>query len=237
MARAQHGWTRAALGRRAGVSPDTVRRLEAGDPGVQLGTLCSVGAALGLDIVIQAYPGRQPALRDTGQLAVARHLMDLAHGSWRAEMEVAAGRNGEAVDIGFFGPTEIIDAEIERLILDLQKQYRRAAQKRDWLAGQHRRPVRLVMVIEDTRRNREAVAEHAELIARLLPAGTREILRSLTTGRPLGRDGLLWIRRRRTSRRDPGIPATPLQGSASGGDTSVDLVPELRGGRNSPMHR
>jgi hypothetical protein len=54
--------------------------------------------------------------------------------------------------------------------------------------------VRLVLVIEDTRRNRELVAPHAELIRTALPATPGEILRSIRQGTPLGRDGLLWVR-------------------------------------------
>lgn len=196
-ARAELGWKRADVARKAGVSEETARRIEDGDPGVQINTLCAIGSAVGLDVVIQTYPGRQPSLRDSGQLEVARHLVAMAHAAWRPELEVAAGPHGEAVDVAFFGAMEIIDAEIERLLLDFQRQLRRAHQKRDWLAALHQRPIRLVFVVADTRRNRAAVAPHAEMIARALPATTREINRALRTGQPLGRDGLLWVRTRR----------------------------------------
>jgi hypothetical protein len=53
------------------------------------------------------------------------------------------------------------------------------------------------MVVEDTERNRAAVAPHLAFIRTALPARSREILKSLRTGEPLGRDGLLWLRRRR----------------------------------------
>lgn len=188
------------VGRRAGVSPDTARRVEAGDPGVQLDTLCAVGAAVGLDIVVQTYRSRPASLRDSGQLEVAEVVCGLAHASLNAELEVAAGDRGEAADIGLFGAREIIDVEIDRLILDFQDQYRRNSQKRDYLAARHQRPVRLVMVVEDTMRNRTAIAPHLAFIRSVLPAGSREILRALRTGEPLFRDGLLWIRRSRLPR-------------------------------------
>ena len=80
-ARTEHGWSRAEASRRAGVSPDTERRVEHGDPGIHIDTLCAVGEAVGLDIVIQAYDGRPPSLRDTGQLLIADHLrVHRAHG-------------------------------------------------------------------------------------------------------------------------------------------------------------
>lgn len=195
LARAAAGLSRKAAAVRAGVSPDTERRVEQGDPGVQLDTLCAIGEAVGVDVVVRGYPSRGSALRDAGQLSLTERLCRLANPGWSPVLEVPAGAHGEAMDVGFFGPTEIVACEIERLLLDGQAQYRRAATKRDELGRRHQRPVRLVVVVEDTRRNRAAVAEHANVFARFLPAGSREILVALRTGRQLGRDGLLWLRR------------------------------------------
>jgi transcriptional regulator with XRE-family HTH domain len=197
MARADRGLTLKQVGRRAAVSPDTARRVENGDPGAELDTLCAVGAAVGLDVVLQAYPSNPPSLRDSGQLVLAQYLCSIAHPSWKPELEMRAGDHGEAIDLGFFGAREIIDVEIDRLILDWQKQHRRNNLKRDYLAARHQRPVRLVLAIEDTVRNRSALAPHLPFIRTVLPAGTREVRRALRTGEPLGRDGLIWIRRSR----------------------------------------
>jgi transcriptional regulator with XRE-family HTH domain len=179
---------------RAGVSPDSIRRVERGDPHVQLNTLCAVGEAVGLDIVVRAYPGRQPSLCDAGQLRVEEAIRSIAHGAWHFQAEVRAGDHGEAIDLCLFGPTEILALEIDRLLLDFQDQYRRNAQKREFLAALHRRSVRLVMVVLDTDRNRGAVRAQREFIESVVPARTREILASVRTGKPLTRDGLLWIR-------------------------------------------
>lgn len=199
-ARARHGWTREQVALRAHLAADTVRRLESGHPGAELDTLCALSDALGLDVVLRLYPSREPSLRDTGQLATAEALRGVAHPSWTSQFEVPAGDRGEAADACFFGPTEILHVEIERMLLDFQDQYRRMARKRDWLAERHRRPVRLVMVVEDRERNRAAVAPHADFVRGVLPATSRQILSALRTGRPLGRDGLLWIRRRQPPR-------------------------------------
>lgn len=196
MARAEHGLTLTAVAWRANVVPDTVRRIEAGDPGVQLDTLCAVGTAVSVDVVVRGYRGRSPTLRDTGQLRLAEMLCAIASDAWHPQLELRAGEHGEAADIGFFGSVEILDAEIERLLLDFQAQYRRNKLKCDWLAGQHQRPVRLVLVVEDTARNRAVVAHHNDFIRAVLPAGSREVLHALRAGEPLGKDGLLWIRRR-----------------------------------------
>lgn len=118
----------------------------------------------------------------------------------KVTLEDVAGSTGEAADEVFYGPDEIVHAEIERLMVDFQAQYRAASPKRDYLAQHHARPVRLVLVVEDTDRNRRALAPHLGLIRTNLPADSREVLRALRSGMPLGRDGLVWIRRRRRRR-------------------------------------
>lgn len=188
-----------AVGRQAGVAGSTVERVERGWPCVQIDTLCAIGRAVGLDIVVRAYPGRPPSLRDSGQLALAEQLHAEAHSSLRCLFEAAAGDHGEAADMLFLAAEELVHVELERMAGDFQAQYRSAALKRDWLAARHARPVRLVIALEDTERNRLAVRRHASLIRSALPAGTREVLRALRSGTPLGRDGLIWIRRRRSS--------------------------------------
>lgn len=189
--------TRQQLAHRAGVSWATVVHVEMGEPGVQVDTLCAVGEAAGLDVVLRAYPGRPPSLRDTGQLEHVRLLVGLTHGQWQPQVELAVGPHGQAIDLAFFGATEIQAHEVERMASDFQAQLRRSDEKRLTLAAQHQRPVRLVMVIEDTARNRTAVAPHLDVVRARLPATSREVLASLRSGTPLGRDGLLWFRPRR----------------------------------------
>jgi hypothetical protein len=193
--RIQQGMTIQAAAIRAGVAWATWARIEAGDPRARLATLCDIGEAIGLDLVVQAYLGRQPGLRDTGQLEVAASLQSQAHASLKIELELRVGTRGESIDLVMFGTTEIVAIEIERMAADFQAQYRRADRKRGLLADLHRRPVRLVMAIEDTRRNRAAIEPHLALVAVTLPAGSREILRGIRTAEPLGRDGMLWVRR------------------------------------------
>ena len=184
---------------RAGIGWATYARLEAGDPHARLMTMCAAGEAIGLDLVLQAYPGRPPSLRDTGQLELANWLCGQAHPSWQPAVELLVGDHGESIDTAFFGASEILANEIERMAADFQGQYRRADRKREILAAQHQRPVRLILTIEDTRRNRAAIEPHLAFIRTVLPAGSREVLRALRTGQPLGRDGLLWVRRPRSS--------------------------------------
>jgi DNA-binding XRE family transcriptional regulator len=196
LARTNLALSRYAAARLAGVSPETQQRVEDGDPRVSIDTACRVAATIGLKVWAKAFPARTASLRDTGQLRIASFLQSIAADTFRRALELGLG-NGRSIDTVLFGPMEIIAMEIERLIADFQAQYRAAATKRDELALVHQRPVRLVLVIEDTRRNRAALREHAALIRSTLPAGSRDVLRALRAGEPLGRDGILWVRPRR----------------------------------------
>lgn len=196
LARMNHGLSVRAAARLAGVAPETQRRVEGGDPSVQLATGCAVASALGLKVWGRAYPVTTPTLRDTGQLWVAEWLRRQTSRAWSIQVEVSLG-NLRAADVVFSGPTEIIDAEIERLLADFQAQFRAADEKRNLLSDMHQRPVRLVIAVEDTMRNRQVVKPHLDLMRSRLPAGSREVLAALRSGTPLGRDGLLWVRRRR----------------------------------------
>lgn len=183
------------VARRAHVAPSTVVRVIHGDGGAHLDTVCAVAAAVGLSVGAKVFPSAQPSLRDTGQLRLAEFLVGQGDQRLRAALELPVGDAfGRAADLVFFGADEIIHAEIERRLPDFQAPYRAATVKRDALQAKHSRPVRLVLVIEDTRRNRALVAPHGALIRGALPATSSDILRALRNGTPLGHDGLLWVR-------------------------------------------
>lgn len=189
--------TRASASRRAGVARSTWDRIEAGDPAVTLAALTAVTDAVGLDLVLQTYPGREPSLRDSGQLAMAQSVAEMAAPAWRASFEEPAGEHGRAIDLVLWGADEILAVEIERHLVDWQAQLRRWCAKRDWLAAQHTRPVRLVVVVAGTHGNRAVLAPFASVTERTFAAGTRPVLQAIRSGTPLGADGLCWIRRPR----------------------------------------
>lgn len=183
------------IARRARLAPSTVARVLHGDAGVHLDTLCAVGAAVGLRISVKAFPSTPPSLRDSGQMRAAHHLIAQSHPTRKPALELPVGDPfGRAADLVFFGPDDILHAEIERRLPDFQAAFRAATVKRDALQAQHSRPVRLLLVVEDTRRNRALLAPHAELIRTALPATSGTILKALRAGTPLDRDGLLWVR-------------------------------------------
>lgn len=180
---------------RAGVSRSTWLRAESGSARTAIATLCAVTDAVGLDLVLRAYPGSRMTLRDRGQLAIAQRLAGLAHPTWTVSLEEPAGDHGQAIDLVISGGLEIVAIEIIRHMNDYQAQYRSATQKREWLGRLHGRPVRLVMAVEDLRSNRVALAPFGAVVGSAMPAGSRSVMESLRTGQPLGGDGLLWVRR------------------------------------------
>lgn len=196
VARSTLALSQADVAKRAGVDRLTVVRAEAGTPGMEVSTLTAVMTAVGLDLVMNAYPGRSISLRDTGQMQLADQIRRLAAAQWRPQIEESVGEHGRSADLVFYGADEILHLEIERRAIDFQAQLRSALRKWEVLAGRGERPVRLVLAFEDTTRNREALALHADLISSRLPANSREVMRALRGGQPLGRDGLLWMRRR-----------------------------------------
>jgi hypothetical protein len=196
-ARGIAGFSVAVASSRAGIADSTWRRIESGAPGATIATLSAMADAVGMDFVAQVFAGRGPSLRDAGQLELAHAIAAMASAAWTVNLEVSAGDHGEAIDMVFWRPDEVVALEIERLMLDAQAQMRRLILKRDWLAARHARPVRLVVIVEDTRRNRAAMAPHLELLRTTFPAGSREVFAAIRAGHPIGRDGLAWIRRLR----------------------------------------
>lgn len=200
IARTTEGLSLRAAARLAGVAPRTQQKVERGDSAVELTSICRVAAASGLKLWVRTFPAAPPSLRDSGQLWIAEFLRSQAHVSFSITTELPM-RGHRSADQVWFGPTEIVHVEIERLLVDWQAQFRRAADKREELTAMHQRPVRLVLAIEDTRRNRTAARTHVGIISSSLPAGSRDVLAALRSGGPLGRDGILWVRRPTSSTR------------------------------------
>jgi hypothetical protein len=103
-----------------------------------------------------------------------------------------------AADILFAHPEEVAEVEIERALVDFQGQLRRGQLKRDAIAERERRPVRLVIVVPDSRSVRQRLAPYSDLIARTLPASSRQVWQALRAGRPIGADGLMFVRTSRS---------------------------------------
>lgn len=193
-ARALSGLTQREVARRAQVSQSFVGQAERGGRVPSLEVMQRLASATGHDLSIRFFPGTGVRLRDSGQLGIAEQLRRQAHPSWHVQLEVPVGvpPDRRAADLLLEAPAEVVQVEIERALLDIQAQLRAAQLKRAALAERLARPVRLVIALPDTRRNRAVVREHSVLGA-ALPTPSKRVLASLRSGSPIGADGLLWV--------------------------------------------
>lgn len=198
LARLSAGMTQARVAALAGGSQSAVSRLELGVLPMDFELACRVAAVVGHEIGLGLHPAHGSTLRDRKQLTIAQRVAGLLHGSWQSALEVAVGvgRDRRAIDLVLTRPEEIVACEIERWLIDLGGQLRAHQLKREALAATVDRPVRLLLVVRDTDHNRAAVRGHRDLLRRAGFADGRHVWRALREGRPIGRDGLVFIRER-----------------------------------------
>jgi transcriptional regulator with XRE-family HTH domain len=200
IARVGGGLTQRQLATRAGVSQGFVSLVERGLRQPRWDIACSLAAACGCELGVKLHPSEGLRLRDSGQMRLADAVAAAAHAAWRVRLEQPIGDGSRrAVDMAMDHAQERAIVEIERGLVDFQAQYRTSVLKRDVLAGQSGRPVRLIIGVPDTRATRRALAEHMDLIRRVLPIPSRAIWRAIEHGIVIGGDGILFIgpRRRR----------------------------------------
>ncbi len=155
----------------------------------------SVFSALGMDLSLRAFPGPGVRLRDTGQIALVNVIRSVVHASWQVTLEAPVGdSHGQAADVLLTHRSFGIHIEVESALVDLQAQLRKGHLKRDGLEHRLGFKIAFVLALGESKRNRRAVTTAAEVVHAALPAPAREVLTSLRTGRPLQRDGLMWVR-------------------------------------------
>ncbi len=189
------GLTQRELARLAGVSQQLASWAELGRGNLSLEARCRLAAACGHELGWRLYPVATVRLRDSGQLTVAQAIVGARHPSWRPSLEVpVAPGYARAADLLLTGPTEIIHIEIERALVDFQAQLRSAQVRRELMAAQDERPIRLVIAVPATRSSRERLAPFAQLIVQTMPVTSGRIASALRSGEPVGGDGILFVR-------------------------------------------
>jgi transcriptional regulator with XRE-family HTH domain len=171
----------------AGLSPDTIRRVERGDPGaMSIDGLASIAQVLGLELVASLYPSGDP-VRDRAHLALLeRFRVRLGPAvRWRVEvpMPIAGDLRSADAMIGFEGCDAVVEAETH--LGDIQLIERKASAKQRDLGAD-----RLILLVSDTRHNREVIRLHPELHRRF-PLDTRTCLRRLRRGANPEEDALV----------------------------------------------
>ncbi len=196
LARHNAGATMQQVADRLGWSKSKISRIERGlSARVALSDLVMLGSVVGVRPSVRFYPtGR--ALRDVGQLELLTSLNSRMHPSWHHRQEVPMPSEGDlrAADqvSSISGCTVMVEAY--RRFADSQAQVRAARAKQRDLGA-----TRLLILLEDTRANRRALAEMGKEVRRSFPVPARTLLAALAAGVDPGGDGILLLRRPRVA--------------------------------------
>lgn len=191
-ARIGAGMSQGVLGAHSGISRSRVSRIERGkESSVPADLLIKLAAWVGLNLPMRLFPGADP-IRDAAHLRLLGRLWARLGESWTWKSEVPLPVVGDqrAWDaVGRHGTTGLIlHVEAETRLGDIQALLRRLALKRrDGMAN------RLVLVVADTRHNRESRRAAATGLATAFPADSRPALRCILDGQDPGADVLLAI--------------------------------------------
>ncbi len=189
-ARRAQGVRQRDVAERAGLTQSHVSRIERGlEPGTPLSTLCSLSAAVGVQLAafIEARPGATLP-RDHEHLRRQALVIDTARaGGWRGEPEALVtvpGGQPRSVDVLLArdAPRECAVTEIWDLMPDIGDAMRGLEAKveavRRRLGPEWR--VTGLLVVRATRRNRELVHRFGALFRARYPASSSAWLRALT---------------------------------------------------------
>lgn len=182
------GLSHAEVARACGLSRSAVARTEAGTRRATAVELACMGAAVGLDVRLRAYPAGDP-MRDAGQLRLLERLRSEIERTlgWRTEVPLPAPGDLRAWDAVIDGRGWSLAVEAETVIDDVQALQRRLnLKRRDGGAD------RVVLLIADTPRNRRAVAATAGSFSDL-PLTTRLILGPLRQGAQPASSGIVFL--------------------------------------------
>jgi transcriptional regulator with XRE-family HTH domain len=187
-ARLASGLSQHAAATGVGMSHAQFGRIERGELEVlSFDQACRAGLAVGLRLGARLYPDGDP-VRDRAQLALLerfrRRLPPDAR--WRTEVPLPITGDRRAWDGLLALDGRRAGCEAETRLTDLQALERRLALKvRDGQVDL------LILLVSDTRWNREALRAHREALRALLPLDGRDVLRALASGRLPEASGVL----------------------------------------------
>jgi len=190
LARVMSGRTQRAIAAAVGTSVARISRLERGlIPTVTHRQLTKVAAAVGLKLYVRAYPAiRRPI--DAPQLGLLASLRSRAHPSWRWETEVPVPIRGDlrAADARARIQGCSVAVELWTRLADWEAQSRAALLKQRDLEAH-----RLLVVLRDTRTNREALRIAGPAGLASFPVAPRAALRALAEGRDPGGNAVIFL--------------------------------------------
>jgi len=183
------------VGARVGRSATPVMRIERGlVPNVSVRQLARIGAVVGLNVRVRTYPGADP-IRDIAQAKLLGRLSARLHQRLGFQTEVPLPIQGDQrgwdgwisrFDGDTSGTGLPVDAETR--LHDVQALLRRLTLKLRDSGAEH-----VLLVVSDTRANREAAAAAAQVLAGLFPVSPRRALAMLAAGRHPGGSALVFL--------------------------------------------
>lgn len=189
LARISSGLSRADAGRAVGISASQVDRFERGVlHDMRLEQLCRLSLAVGLVPNLRLYPDADP-VRDIAQIRLLGRLRDRLPPSlrWRTEVPLVGRFDSRAWDAVADGHGCVDAFEAETRLADLQVVERRVMRKfRDDPTVQH-----LVLLVADTRANRDVLAIARDALRGNFPLDTRAAMAKLGAGRCPGANAIV----------------------------------------------
>jgi hypothetical protein len=176
-----------AVGDGTGIDHARIWRFERGSFGeLTVPDLAAIGAAVGLDVRLRAYPAGDP-IRDAGQVRLLERLRVRLHPSlgWSTEVPLPIEGDLRAWDALIRGRGWLRPVEAETVLDHLQATERRLALKQRDGGEDH-----VILLVADTRRNRRALEAAPGAFANL-PLRGRAILGSLGRGDDPGGGGIV----------------------------------------------
>ncbi len=189
-ARIAAGLSQQAVARAAGIARSTLSLIERNlAPDLTLLHAAAVASVLGLELSVRLYRVG-PALRDAGHIRLLNRFRALVGERlrWHYERGVSLSGDLRAFDVVLRVGVFRIAVEVETRIHDLQALLRRIeAKRRDSNVD------RVVLVIADTRHNREVLKLAEDALGRGFPCSRRTLLAALHAGADPGADGYLLV--------------------------------------------
>lgn len=187
-ARLQAGLSLDDIARATGLSKAEISRVERGlAPWVSVETICLLAVVVGLAPSIRLYPEGSP-LRDAAHGALLARLRRQLPATlrWRPEVPLPIPGDKRAWDATIRGEGWWVAVEAESRLYDLQALERRLALKR-----RDGGDPRVILLINDTRPNRAALASARESLRSEFPLEARDILAPLRAGRAPAGSGVV----------------------------------------------